>query len=54
MNCLWWSLSVISMLIVFFFFYSAQIDAERPPEEVFEVVKEAFYELEEKREESMP
>ncbi|KAM1767363.1 hypothetical protein ACFX12_045458 [Malus domestica] len=40
-------------------YYSAKgkvrkIDAERPPEEVFEVVKEAFYELEEKREESMP
>ncbi|CAN6574566.1 unnamed protein product [Malus baccata var. baccata] len=31
-----------------------KIDAERPPEEVFEVVKEAFYELEEKCEESMP
>ncbi|RXH89730.1 hypothetical protein DVH24_032087 [Malus domestica] len=40
-------------------YYSAKgkvrkIDAERPPEEVFEVVKEAFYKLEEKREESMP
>ncbi|KAM1112442.1 hypothetical protein FF1_045276 [Malus domestica] len=40
-------------------YYSAKgkvrkVDAERHPEEVFEVVKEAFYELEEKREESMP